>query len=100
MDQVTALTAEERHVNLDLDQLRQLVGLVEYDVTDVPRVPHGIGIWDFNKEPGLVCERPPTIILARSPASRRSIVAALIATSKAASPSVGSSSPSRRRIGT
>lgn len=42
MDQVTALTAEERHVNLDLDQLRQLVGLVEYDVTDVPRVPHGI----------------------------------------------------------
>ena len=44
MDQVTALTAEERHVNLGLDQLRQLVGLVEYDVTDVPRVPHGMAL--------------------------------------------------------
>jgi 4-hydroxyphenylpyruvate dioxygenase len=28
-----ALTAEERHAHLDLDQLRQLVGLVEYDQT-------------------------------------------------------------------
>ena len=33
MDKVTALTSEERHANLDLDQLRQLVGLVEYDQT-------------------------------------------------------------------
>ena len=33
MDHVTALTAEERHANLDLDQLRELVGLVEYDET-------------------------------------------------------------------
>ena len=56
--------------------------------------------WDFNNEPGLVCDRPRPIILARSPASLRSIVAALIATSKAASASVRSSSPSRRRIGT
>jgi len=47
-----------------------------------------------------VCDRPRAIILARSPASLRSIVAALIATSKAASASVRSSSPSRRRIGT
>jgi hypothetical protein len=41
----------------------------------------GIGIWDFNKEPGLVRERLRAIILACSPASRRSIVAAFIATS-------------------
>ncbi|MDQ1481951.1 MAG: 4-hydroxyphenylpyruvate dioxygenase [Actinomycetota bacterium] len=33
MNNVTALTAEERHAHLDLDQLRQLVGLVEYDQT-------------------------------------------------------------------
>lgn len=64
----------------------------------VPR--WAIGIWDFNKDPGLVCDRPRAIILARSLASRRSIVAALIATSKAASPSLRSSSPSRRMIGT
>jgi 4-hydroxyphenylpyruvate dioxygenase len=31
MNNVIALTSEERHANLDLDQLRQLVGLVEYD---------------------------------------------------------------------
>jgi len=31
MSNVTSLTSEERHANLDLDQLRQLVGLVEYD---------------------------------------------------------------------
>ena len=43
MNHVIALTAEERHANLDLDQLRQLIVLVEYDVTDAPRVPHGIG---------------------------------------------------------
>jgi len=42
MNHVTALTAEGRHANLDLDQLRQLIGLVEYDVTDAPRVPRGI----------------------------------------------------------
>jgi 4-hydroxyphenylpyruvate dioxygenase len=30
---VAALTAEERHAHLDLDQLKQLVGLVEYDQT-------------------------------------------------------------------
>jgi 4-hydroxyphenylpyruvate dioxygenase len=33
MSNVIALTAEERHANLDLDQLKQLVGLVEYDQT-------------------------------------------------------------------
>lgn len=59
-----------------------------------------IGIWDFNRLPGLVCERPRGIISARSPASRRSMVAALIWHSNAASSSVRSSSPSRRRIGT
>jgi len=42
MNHVTALTAEGRHANLDLDQLRQLIGLVEYDVTDAPRVPRGM----------------------------------------------------------
>ena len=41
-----------------------------------------------------------TIILARSPAILRSMVAALIETSKAASALDRSSSPSRRRIGT
>ena len=44
MNHVTALTAEGRHANLDLDQLRQLIGLVEYDVTDAPRVPHGMAL--------------------------------------------------------
>jgi len=33
MTKPIALTAEERHAHLDLDQLRQLVGLVEYDET-------------------------------------------------------------------
>jgi 4-hydroxyphenylpyruvate dioxygenase len=33
MNNVISLTAEERHAHLDLDQLRQLVGLVEYDQT-------------------------------------------------------------------
>jgi hypothetical protein len=59
-----------------------------------------IGICDFSRLPGLVCERPRGIILARSPAGRRSIVAADIRISSAASSSVRSSSPSRRRIGT
>jgi 4-hydroxyphenylpyruvate dioxygenase len=36
MKNLTALTAEERHADLDLDQLRQLVGLVEYDETSDP----------------------------------------------------------------
>jgi 4-hydroxyphenylpyruvate dioxygenase len=31
MSNTAALTAEERHAHLDLDQLKQLVGLVEYD---------------------------------------------------------------------
>src|ERR1035437_8915026 len=31
MSHAIALTPEERHANLDLDQLKQLVGLVEYD---------------------------------------------------------------------
>ncbi len=44
--------------------------------------------------------KPAGIILARSPASRQSIVAALIATSSAASASVRSSSLSRRSSGT
>jgi len=36
MNNVIALTSEERHADLDLDQLRQLVGLVEYDQTKDP----------------------------------------------------------------
>lgn len=36
MDHVITLTAEERRANLDLDQLRQLVGLVEYDESTDP----------------------------------------------------------------
>jgi catechol 2,3-dioxygenase-like lactoylglutathione lyase family enzyme len=33
MTHAITLTAEERHAHLDLDQLKQLVGLVEYDET-------------------------------------------------------------------
>ena len=36
MTHAITLTAEERHANLDLDQLRQLVGLVEYDESKDP----------------------------------------------------------------
>lgn len=36
MKQGIVLTAEERHANLDLDQLRQLVGLVDYDESKDP----------------------------------------------------------------
>ncbi|WP_434081345.1 hypothetical protein [Sanguibacter sp. Z1732] len=43
-----------------------------------------IGIWDFSSVPGVVCERPPGSILARSGANRRSIVAALIRESNSA----------------
>jgi 4-hydroxyphenylpyruvate dioxygenase len=43
MKNVLALTAEERHANLDLDQLRQLVGLVEYDES---RDPFPVTGWD------------------------------------------------------
>lgn len=59
-----------------------------------------IGICDFNSVPGLVCDRPRGISFARSGASRRSIVAALIRTSRAAWASVSSNSLSRRSIGT
>ncbi|WP_346231471.1 hypothetical protein [Parafrigoribacterium mesophilum] len=59
-----------------------------------------IGICDFSSVPGLVCDRPRASSLARSGASLRSIVAALIRTNKAASASVRSNSPSRRNSGT
>ena len=36
MTHATNLTSEERHANLDLDQLKQLIGLVEYDETKDP----------------------------------------------------------------
>ena len=59
-----------------------------------------IGIWDFSSVPGFVWDRPRDIIRARSGASLRSIVAALIRTSRAASASLRTSSPSRRSSGT
>jgi len=55
-----------------------------------------IGIWDFSSDPGLVPERPLSWSRLRSPASRRSIVAALIAHSFAAAPSIRSGSPQAR----
>jgi hypothetical protein len=51
-----------------------------------------IGIWDFNRDPGVVPERPLSSKRLRSPASRRSIVAADIAHSIAAVASSRSSS--------
>ena len=55
-----------------------------------------IGIWDFSSEPGLVPDLPRTTSFARSPASRRSIVAADMAHSEAAVASWMSSSPHAR----
>ncbi|MDQ0854929.1 hypothetical protein QFZ79_003040 [Arthrobacter sp. V4I6] len=43
-----------------------------------------IGIWDFRRVPGLVCDRPRGKSFARSPTSFRSMVAALMRISKAA----------------
>ncbi|MEP7192160.1 MAG: 4-hydroxyphenylpyruvate dioxygenase [Actinomycetota bacterium] len=43
MSTVIPLTSEERHANLDLDQLRQLVGLVDYDQS---RDPFPVTGWD------------------------------------------------------
>jgi len=43
MAKPTTLTPEERHADLDLDQLRQLVGLVDYDET---RDPFPVTGWD------------------------------------------------------
>ena len=59
-----------------------------------------IGIWLFSSDPGLVCDRPFNLIAARAGASRRSIVAGDITTSRAASSSLMSSSPNRRNVGT
>ncbi|MDI3210993.1 hypothetical protein [Arthrobacter sp. AL12] len=42
------------------------------------------GIWDFSSDPGLVWERPCGRSFARWPASRRSMVAALMRASSAA----------------
>ena len=58
------------------------------------------GIWDFSKDPGFVWDPPRNTSFARSGASRRSIVAALIRISSAASSSARASSPSRRSSGT
>lgn len=58
------------------------------------------GIWDFKSVPGLVWDRPRGKSFARSPASLRSIVAALISISRSAWMSVISSSLSRRSNGT
>ena len=59
-----------------------------------------IGIWDFSSVPGLVWDRPRGTSFARSPASLRSIVAALMRISRPACSSVSSSSSSRRSSGT
>jgi hypothetical protein len=59
-----------------------------------------IGIWDFSNDPGLVWDRPRTVNRARSTASRRSMVAALMPISSSAWASVIFSSWSRRSIGT
>src|SRR5699024_6320966 len=59
-----------------------------------------IGIWDFNSDPGLVWDRPRIVILARSSASFRSMVAALIIINNSAWASVTVISLSRRSIGT
>ena len=59
-----------------------------------------IGIESFSNDPGLVTDRPRICSLARSGASRRSIVAADIATSPSAVASLTSSSANRRKVGT
>lgn len=58
------------------------------------------GIWDLSNVPGFVWDRPRSVSLARSPASFRSMVAALIRVSNAACSSVMSSSLSQRSSGT
>src|SRR5664279_5055133 len=55
-----------------------------------------IGIWLLSSEPGLVPERPLSRSRARSPASRRSIVAAEIETSRSRTSSLTLSSPTAR----
>ena len=55
-----------------------------------------IGIWDLSNVPGLVWERPRNPRAARSGASSRSMVAALIDTKRAASSSLITRSPSLR----
>jgi len=59
-----------------------------------------IGICDFSSDPGLVWERPVNPETALAIWRRRSIVAGDIATSRSASSSLRSSSPSRRSSGT
>jgi hypothetical protein len=59
-----------------------------------------IGILDFSSDAGLVIERPLSTSWVRSGASRRSMVAAEIATSWEAVTSVMSNSPWRRRLST
>lgn len=58
------------------------------------------GIRDLSSVSGLVCERPRSPSTAGSGARRRSMVAALMATSRTASSSLGTMSPSRRNSGT
>lgn len=55
-----------------------------------------IGICDFKRVPGLICDRPCGNSFARSGDSRRSIVAALFRDNNAACSSVGAISLSRR----
>src|SRR5699024_467348 len=58
-----------------------------------------MGICDFNRDPGLVWDRPLGSIFFRSPASLRSMVAGLMLMSRSAWVSVMSSSLSRRSHG-
>ena len=66
----------------------------------VPLRPGADRDLDFNSDPGLVCERPRSVIFARSAASRRSIVAGDIAINAHATSSVITSSRNRRSRGT
>jgi hypothetical protein len=59
-----------------------------------------MGIRDFSSDPGLVCDRPLRTRCDLAGASRRSIVAADIPTSRAVVPSSMSNSPHRRSTGT
>ncbi len=58
-----------------------------------------IWIWVLSSEPGSVWVRPRNVILARSPASRRSMVAGDVATGAAVVCSQMSSSPKWRSVG-
>jgi len=106
MERAFDAIVDHTRTRIDVPRLRTLFG-----VGQRPRRARGADLsldqavvierprWNLN-EPGLVWQRPRRISLARCTANRRSIVEADIRHSSAASSSVRSSSPSRRRIGT